>query len=121
MTFTTNNGQPTTVAFIQSLVWSKKDVTIMFLCQEKEEGKGWPNKEEAFVVVEVQFKNCTQLKLNVEGDILQPAFGFDILDVSANGWENINFQIEEHENDCIGFYCEAIEVLRVFPRTLLKL
>ncbi|WHT38274.1 hypothetical protein QNH98_14655 [Myroides sp. mNGS23_01] len=121
ITFTTNNGQPTTVAFIQSLVWSKKDVTIMFLCQEKEEGKGWPNREEAFVVVEVQFLNCTQLKLNVEGDILQPAFGFDILDVSAKGWENINFQIEEYENDCIGFYCEAIEVLPVFSKTTLKL
>jgi len=109
--FTTNNGLPNTVVFIQSFAWSKKDITITFLCQEKEEGKGWPNREEAFVGVEVRFKNCTQVKLNFEGDSLQPVFGLDILDVSANGWENINFQIEEYENDCIGFYCEAIEVL----------
>jgi hypothetical protein len=59
ITFKNNNWRPTTVAFIQSLVWSQKDVTITFLCQEKEEGKGWPNREEVFVAVEVQFKNCT--------------------------------------------------------------
>lgn len=121
ITFKNNNWRPTTVAFIQSLVWSKKDVTITFLCQEKEEGKGWPNREEVFVAVEVQFKNCTQVKLNFEGDSLQPAFGFEILDVSANGWENVNFQIEEYENDCIGFYCEVVEVLPVFSKTTLKL
>lgn len=110
ITFKNNNWQPTTVAFIQSLVWSQKDATITFLCQEREE-KEWPNRQEAFVAVEVQFKNCTQFKLNFEGDTLQPAFGFDILDVSANGWESIHFQIEDYENDCINFYCEAIEVL----------
>lgn len=118
ITFKNNNWRPTTVAFIQSLVWSQKDVTITFLCQEKEEGKGWPNREEVFVAVEVQFKNCTQVKLNFEGDSLQPAFGFEILNVSANGWENIHFQIEENENDCIGFYCEVVEVL---SKTSLKL
>ena len=54
--FKTNNWQPTTVAFIQSLVWSKQEIIITFLCQEREGRKEWPNRQEAFVAVEVQFK-----------------------------------------------------------------
>lgn len=109
------NWQPTTVVFIESLVWSRQDVTIIFLCQEREGSKEWPNRGEAFVEVEVQFKNCTQFKLNFGDTYLQPVLGFDILDISVNAWESINFQIEDYENDCIGFLCEAIEVLHVIP------
>ena len=116
-TFNSSNWNPTTVVFIQSLVWSSRDLTLTLLCQERENEKEWPNREGTFKTVEVLFKNCTQFKLNFEGIALQPVFGFGILDVSANGWENINFQIADDENDCIGFYCEAIEV----PKRIQKL
>ncbi|WP_413512058.1 hypothetical protein [Myroides odoratus] len=43
--------------------------------------------------------------------------GFDILDLSGNRWENINFQIEDYENDRIAFYCAGIEILNVHKPT----
>lgn len=89
--------------------------------QEREHGKEWPNRLEDFVEVEVQFRNIMQFKLNFEGADKQSVLGFDVVDISAKGWENINFQIEDYENDRISFFCEAIEVLHVFPKGKLKL
>lgn len=119
--FTNNHWKPTTVVFIQSLVWSKQNVTLNFLCQEREHGKEWPNRLEDFVEVEVQFRNIMQFKLNFGGADKQAILGFDVVDISAKGWENINFKIEDYENDRISFFCEAIEVLHVFPKAKLKL
>lgn len=110
-TFNSSNWDSTTVVFIQSLVWSNRDLILTLLCQERENEKEWPNREGAFKTVEVWFKHCTQFKLNFEGATLQPLYGLTVLDISAHGWENINFQIADDENDCIGFYCEAVEVL----------
>jgi hypothetical protein len=44
---------------------------------------------------------------------MQQISGFDIVDVSDNGLEKTNFEIQDVENGMIGFYCEDIEVRTV--------
>ncbi|SFK44808.1 hypothetical protein SAMN05421692_4392 [Chryseobacterium indologenes] len=44
------------------------------------------------------------LKLDFSGGGLQQILGFDILDISNNGFEKNNFQIEDYENGCISFF-----------------
>jgi len=70
----------------------------------------WPDISKYFFEITLTFKNPSNLKLNFSGTEPQQISGFDILDVSENGMEKMNFQIEDYEDGCISFYCEDIEI-----------
>jgi hypothetical protein len=66
-----------------------------------------------FFEIKMNFSNVSNLKLDFGGAGLHQILGFDILDISNNGLEKINFQIEDYENDSINFICEEIEIIEV--------
>lgn len=66
-----------------------------------------------FFEVSIMFKNIVNLKLDINGQGLHQVSGFDIIDVSNDGLEKINFRIEDYEYDSISFSCQEIEVNEV--------
>jgi hypothetical protein len=108
-----NAWQPSDIAFIKSFEWSVHNLVINFYCQLREGVNGWPDVSKEFFEVSLTFGNVSGLKLAFDSSGLQQVSGFDILDISNNGLENINFQIEDYENGVISFSCEDIEVNKV--------
>jgi len=102
--------KPSDVAFIKSLNWSQGNVTIVFYCQPKKGTGGWPDRSDNFFEISMTFKFISGLKLNFASCNLQQISGFNIVDVSMNGLERINFEIEDFEHGIIEFVCESIEV-----------
>ncbi|HBV15073.1 hypothetical protein [Chryseobacterium carnipullorum] len=107
------NWKPSDIAFIKSFEWSSHNLVIIFYCQLRENVNGWPNLSGNFFEVSIIFKIVSVLKINFSGTGLHQISGFDILDVSANGLEKINFQVEDYENDSISFFCEEIEIDKI--------
>lgn len=105
--------KPSDIAFIKSLEWSTQNLIINFYCQLRQNVNGWPDISGNFFEVSMTFKTVSSLNINFSGMGLHQISGFDILDVSANGLEKINFQIEDYENDSINFFCEEIEINKV--------
>jgi hypothetical protein len=108
-----NTWKPSDVAFIKSIQWSIENLVINFYCQLRETVDGWPDTSKDFFEVSIIFKNISNLKLDFNGAGLHQISGFDILDISYNGLEKINFQIEDYENDSINFNCEELEIIEV--------
>jgi hypothetical protein len=101
------------ITFIKSLEWSPQNLVINFYCQLREDVNGWPDISGIFFEVSIIFKTVSGLKIDFSGTGLHQISGFDILDISANGLEKINFQIEDYENDSISFFCEEIEIDKI--------
>lgn len=105
--------KPSDVAFIKSLEWSINNLAIVFYCQLRSTVNGWPDNSKEFFEIKVNFNSVSNMKLDFSGSGLHLISGFDILDISGNGLEKINFQIEDYENDSINFCCEEIEIIEV--------
>ncbi|SFN14158.1 hypothetical protein SAMN05421594_1319 [Chryseobacterium oleae] len=105
--------KPSDIAFIKSLEWSTQNLVINFYCQLRENVNGWPDVSGDFFEVSILFKTVSSLNIKFSGMGLHQISGFDILDLSANGLENINFQIEDYEDDSINFFCKEIEINNV--------
>lgn len=105
--------KPSDIAFIKALEWSINNLVIVFYCQLRDKVNEWPNVSKDFFEVSITFKNVSNLKLDFNGSGLHQISGFDILDISDNGLEKINFQIEDYENDSMNFSCEEIEIIEV--------
>ena len=105
--------KPSDIAFIKSLEWSTQNLVINFYCQLRENVNGWPDTSGDFFEVSMTFKTVSGLKIDFSGTGLHQISGFDILDVSDNGLEKINFQVEDYENDTIHFFCEEIEINKI--------
>jgi hypothetical protein len=105
--------KPSDVAFIKSLRWSIQDLIVVFYCQIRGGVSGWPDTSKDFFEISLTFSKVSNLRLQFNSMGLQQVTGFDIVDVSRNGLEKINFQIEDYENGIIAFYCEDIEVNEV--------
>ena len=101
---------PSDLAFIKALEWSSSNLVIVFYCQIRNTGEEWPNASKDFLEVSITFRNVSHLRLNFNGARLHQVSGFDILDISNNGLEKINFQVEDYENGSIDFSCESVEV-----------
>lgn len=108
-----NTWEPSDVAFIKALTWSIDSLVIVFYCQLRSRINGWPDKSKDFFEISIAFRNVSNLKLDFIGTGLHQISGFDILDVSDNGLENINFQIDDYENGSINFICEEVEIIEV--------
>lgn len=107
------NWTPNSIAYIRSLKWENNKLVILACCQVIKEVTGWPDHTKPFFEVEFYFDNVLNLKLSFTGINKQQVTGFDIIDLSQNGLENINFQIEDYENAVIGFTCKTIEIIEV--------
>lgn len=105
-----NAWRPSDIAFIKALKWSINNLVIVCYCQLRDSVSEWPNMSNDFFEVTITFKNISGLKLDFNGTGLHQILGFDILDISDNGLEKINFQIEDYENDTISFCCEEVEI-----------
>lgn len=104
------NWQPSYLAFIKQLSWSREALLITFLCQLRNPLIEWPDISKEFAEVTLKFTNVIDFKLNFSGSGIQQVSGFDITDISNNGLESINFLIEDYESDKIHFKCAEIYI-----------
>lgn len=111
--------KPSDIAFVKALEWSVNDLSVVVYCQLRNINK-WPDMSKEFFEVSILFKNISNLKLDFNGAGLHQVSGFDILDISDNGLEGINFQIDDIEKASLSFYCEEIEIKEIFtPRKVM--
>jgi hypothetical protein len=108
-----NLWTPSDIAYIKELEWSVNNLLIKCYCQLRGDTNGWPDNSKGFFEVSIDFKNISNLKLDFNGSGLHLITGFDIVDVSENGLEGINFWIEDYENGSIEFNCEDIEIISI--------
>ncbi len=109
-----NAWKPSDVAFIKAFEWSINSMVIIFYCQLRNGVNEWPDMSKDFFAVSITFKNISRLKFDFNGSGLHQIPGFDILDISDNGLEKVNFQIEDYENGSINFTCEEVEIIELF-------
>jgi len=107
------NWRPSDLAFIKKLEWSDDFLSITFLSQDKKSVAGWPDFSKDLYEVSLTFEHPTQLSLNFIQSKIHQLTGFDIIDVSKNGWEDVNFSVYDYEGDTIKFNCKAISIVSV--------
>lgn len=105
--------KPSDIVFIKSIDWSNDNIVITFYCQLRSRGFNWPDLSGDFFQVCIKFNKISNLKLNFEFHGLQQVSGFDIVDISNNGLENINYEVEDYENGIINFYCKEVEIVDI--------
>jgi hypothetical protein len=102
--------QPSEIALIKSIFWSSEKLTIDCYCQSRD--AMWPDYSKEFSEVSLEFINVSNLKVEFSS-LIQQVMGFDIIDVSGDGLENINFRVLDYEDGKIEFHCERIVVTKV--------
>jgi hypothetical protein len=105
--------KPSDIAFVKYFEWSNQNLQIVFYCQLRQKMNEWPNILRDFFELSITFKTVSSLKIDFKGLGLHQFSGFDILDISDDGFEEINFQIEDYEDDSLSFYCHEIEINKV--------
>lgn len=90
-------------------------IVALYQSYEKHEtrnGKysGWPNIEDDFYEVSIEFKGIKELYLRGVGTDIQVS-GFMIEDLDKNQMDNIRLYIYDYEEDIISFYAESGRVL----------
>ncbi|TWT25899.1 hypothetical protein [Planomicrobium sp. CPCC 101110] len=75
------------------------------------------SKGESFLV-QLRFRDPQNIRFESLG-YFQPV-DLVIRDLRKNGWENIKYEIEDHENNTLCFYCSEIEAISI-SKTNLKL
>lgn len=106
-----SDWKPSDIAFIKYLEWSKGNVKMEVYSQLRQKVFSWPNFAHNFYEVSINFFNVSNFKLEFNHTGLQQISGFDIIDISDRKLENLNFQIEDYEDNLIGFSCQEIEIL----------
>jgi len=115
------NWKPSDVAFIKYVEWSGEKLALFVYSQLRNRGFGWPDLAKDFFEISMHFYNVSNFKLEFLDSNLAQVSGFDIVDISTNGREKKNFQIEDYENGIISFTCEYIEIEIVSPPVKLYL
>jgi hypothetical protein len=105
-----NDWKPVDLAFIIGIELIGKNATIRFLSQKRNRLNTWPDLSGEFFEITIWFKSVSNFKIQFTEIGMQPIAGFDIIDISGNSWEGVNFQIEDYENGRISFYCREIEI-----------
>lgn len=99
--------------FIKSIEWANDNLIIILYSQFRNRGVGWPDMNADFLEVHIRFEDVSDFQVAFKGSGLQQVSGLDIVDVSENGFEGINFEIEDYEDDVIKFACKEIEILTI--------
>src|SRR5690349_20880244 len=102
------NWKPLNLAFIKKIEWSDGNLKIAFLSQIRNDTKGRPDTTNDFFEVLIIFNGIADFTFKSPGSKLHQLSGFDIVDISKNGWERINYHIEDYENGKINFYCKEV-------------
>ena len=91
------------------------DIKISSLFQERDLVQSWPNNMQSYDVVMLFFAIC-DLKIAPQHKFPMQIMGFTIDDISERGLENINFIVQDYEDNQLSFFCNQIEILSVTPR-----
>ena len=99
------------IALIKKVTIQPGEINMSVLSQRRIKNVGWPIFDNDFLELDISFSGFQNIKLDFsEKDIFQIR-GLDIVDVSKNYLENINFKIEDYEEGIISFYCETVSIL----------
>jgi len=88
------------------------DLEAVFNCQPHIQNP-WPNDRIKVTTLKLRFEGVASLKIGFASPSFQQVNGLDILDISASGWENLQFRVLEEEGGTISFYCRSIEWMEV--------
>lgn len=111
---------PSDLAFIEELAfhteYGKQASSLSLICLFQRRDivvQGWPSKQLDYYRIHLRFEGIRDLFLSGFGTTPKQIMGFDIVDISDRGWQEINFQIEDYEQNQIGFLCRSIGVQSV--------
>jgi len=113
---------PSDVAFIRSLYYAAQSAAnpseihleCVLIRRDTTKG-GWPTEDAPRFKLDLRFIGITDLRIREFGAAETQIMGFSIIDVSDRGWEGVNYEIEDYENDRIHFLCRQVEVVGVSP------
>lgn len=104
---------PADLAWIERLEWrgdAEGSVVLDGLFQRRTSSDaGWPSACSPTFRVRLVFDRVHDLRLHLLGGVTQ-VMGFLIDDISDRAWEDLCFQVSDHEDDKIAFQCAAIRV-----------
>jgi hypothetical protein len=113
---------PADIAFVRSLQYEVTDdppasaLEIEFIAIRREMApNGWPFAGAPYYRVRMRFQGIRNLQLKGFGEYPPQMVGFEITDISDRGWERIQFQVEDYENDRLSFWCEDAAIVAVEP------
>jgi hypothetical protein len=113
---------PRDLAYIESLSYTSamngdtSKLRIVALFQRRETAtKGWPSDKAPFARVSIDFCGVSNFQVKGLGPQPKQVMGFDILDVSDRGLEDIRFSVEDYEHGELSFNCEEINVFSAEP------
>jgi hypothetical protein len=79
--------------------------------------KGWPAPDVPKYQVDIDFAGVRELQVKGLGQTGLQVTGFDIVDASNRGWEDVGLEIEDYENGRIGFLCATARIVRAAEAT----
>lgn len=74
---------------------------------------GWPSKAVRMYRLIIEFSGIRHFYVKEQGGTASQVMGFDIVDVSDRGWEDVSFEVEDYEHERIGLRCKEIRVVSV--------
>ena len=63
----------------------------------------------------LRFSGVSSFRVKDFGSTWTSISGFHIVDIADRQWEDVRWEVEDYENDDIGFYCRSIEIVSVIP------
>ncbi len=69
------------------------------------------DKHEGKYRILLRFEHISDLKISNFGGTDVLFEGFDIIDISNDQWEDVNFQVMDYEDGTISFYCKRVTML----------
>ena len=88
-------------------------MTLVVYSQIRNKYVEWPNMQDDFFGITIKFLNVSHLNVNFLKGKIQQISGFDIIDKSQDGLEEINFEILDYENDTLYFFCERVNIIEI--------
>ena len=116
---------PSDLSFIHNLEYQCADanrfasIRILGVLQRRDLCKnGWPSDACPRFEIQMLFERIEALELQGFGDTPKQISGFDIVDISDHGLENISFRIEDYEDGALQFYCKTVSIVGITPKAL---
>lgn len=95
---------PTDVAFVDAIALSVHDghdgrtkLVLAVRAQRREPGLAWPQHEASFISLELQFTGVRDISLGRLATLPHQVEGFDIIDLSEAGMEDIALEVLDFE------------------------
>ena len=95
---------PSRLCYIKSLIWDNSNLILVMYFQDRDKMSICPNFEFKFSKIKICFHNVSDFFFHPNSNSLHQLSGFDIVDMSDNELENVNYKILDYENDSIGFF-----------------